>query len=78
MPAGYRNKDEATLNWMENREKVELKGRQLLRRLMNEVLVELDLEFQAAQKKNQLMEFEADDKAVKARFLRVARRELKA
>jgi hypothetical protein len=48
MAIGYKELHEAELSWRENREQINLQGRQILRRVLNEALTELSEQFIAA------------------------------
>lgn len=45
---GYTKKTNVALAWMENREKIVLQARQVMRRALNEALAELDKKFTAS------------------------------
>ena len=45
MAYGYKEINDVDLAWRENRENISLQGRQLLRRVLNQVLSELDKQF---------------------------------
>lgn len=69
-------KDDATLAWMETREKALLQGRQLLRRVMNVAVEELRTEFNAALVRGELYEFTATADELKRLLLKSAQAEL--
>lgn len=71
-------KDETTLAWMETREKALLQGRQILRRVMNEAIEALRLEYQDALLKGELVEFVASQDELKRLLLKAAKAELTA
>lgn len=74
--AGYKRIDEADLAWRENREKVTLQGRQLLRRVLNEALDELDARFQESLKRGEILELDPTKAELKELLLSTANREL--
>lgn len=76
--AGYKKIDETDLAWRENREKVTLQGRQLLRRVLNEALDELDAQFQAALKRGEILELDPTKEELKSLLLDHAQKELGA
>ena len=74
--SGYTKKDEVTLAWLDNREKIQLQGRQLLRRVLNEALTELDKQFNEALENGDVLELDASKEELKALLLATAQREL--
>lgn len=69
-------KDDATLAWMDTREKVVLQGRQILRRVLNEAVEELRAEFNAALVRGEIYEFTASADELKRLLLKSAQAEL--
>ena len=69
-------KDEVALAWLENREKVTLQGRQILRRVLNEALNELDIEFKAAIQRGEILELDAGKDDIKRLLLQASQKEL--
>jgi hypothetical protein len=63
---GYTKKDETYLAWKENREKIELQGRQLLRRVLNSALAELDREFKDAIQRGEILSLDYDKAELRA------------
>ena len=78
MALGYRELSEAELVWRENRENVTLQGRQLLRRVLNQALLELDRQFQDALNRGELIEISPGQEELKELLLVSAERELGA
>lgn len=56
----YKQLDRVELARRENQELIKLQGRQILRRVLNEALVEMEYEFQAALNQGQILELDAD------------------
>jgi hypothetical protein len=73
---GYRELSEAELVWRENRENINLQGRQLLRRVLNAALVELDLQFREALNNGEILEINPTKEELQQLLLASAEREL--
>jgi len=74
--AGYREKGEVELAWLEAREQIALQGRQLLRRVLDVALVQLDKEFNAALHQGKIVDITLDKDELRDLLLRSAKREL--
>lgn len=72
----YKKVDDVVLTARDARERFQLEGRQLLRRVLNEVLAEVDLEFQRAIHDGTIVEFVPDRDELKRRLLKHAKKEL--
>lgn len=77
MAIGYRELTEAELAWRENRENITLQGRQILRRVLNAALVELDRQFLEALNNGEILEINPGQEELKELLLASAERELK-
>jgi len=78
MAIGYKEATEAELVWRENRENITLQGRQILRRVLNKALVELDKQFLDALNKGEILEINPGQEELKALLLANAQKELSA
>ncbi len=78
MPIGYREINEAELTWRENRENISLQGRQILRRLLNTALVELDKQFMEALERGEILEINPGQQELKDLLFESAQKELVA
>ena len=80
MPSGigYTKKSEQQLVWKENKEKITLQARQLMNRMLNEALAELNNEFLAALDRDEILELDAAKEELRALLLAAAKRELEA
>lgn len=78
MSIGYRELSEAELVWRENRENINLQGRQLLRRVLNAALVELDEQFRDALNRGEILEITPTKTELQQLLLASAERELGA
>jgi hypothetical protein len=76
MALGYRELTEAELTWRENRENITLQGRQILRRVLNSALVELDNQFMDALNRGEILEINPGQKELKELLFANAKREL--
>lgn len=72
----YVRKTEPALSWIESREALGLRGRQILRRVMNDALAEAAEKYLAAELRGRLTEFRISDKELKAMLLESAQRNL--
>lgn len=72
----HAHKDDLQLAWMEAREKLNLVGRQVLRRVLNEALTELDVQFQAAIQRGEVLELEASREELQSLLLSAAQKQL--
>lgn len=73
---GYKAKGEVTLAWLDNREKIALQGRQLLRRVLDVALDELDREFKAALHRGEILQLDKSKAELRSLLLTTAQREL--
>ena len=73
---GYTKQDDVTLAWQENREKIQMQGRQILRRVLNEALAQLDVKFQAALKRGELLQLDYDKAELKSLLRETAMKSL--
>jgi len=78
MAIGYKQISEAELAWRENRENINLLGRQLLRRVLNEVLTELDRQFLEGLERGEILEINPSARELKELLLNHAKKELTA
>lgn len=76
--AGYKELSEVELAWRENRENITLQGRQLLRRVLNKALLELDRQFVEALNRGEILEINPGQEELKALLLANAQKELSA
>jgi hypothetical protein len=76
MAIGYREVNEAELVWRENRENITLQGRQILRRLLNDALTELDQQFIEALERGEILEINPGKKELKELLFKSAQKEL--
>ncbi len=76
MAVGYRQVSEAELVWRENRENITLQGRQILRRLLNDALAELDKQFVDALNRGEILEINPGQKELKELLFKSAQKEL--
>ena len=74
--SGYTKKDEVRLAWDENREKIQLQGRQILRRVLNVALDVLDRKFKDAQHRGEILQLDYDKSELKALLRETANKEL--
>ena len=78
MAIGYKQISEAELAWRENRENITLQGRQLLRRVLNEALAELDKQFLEGLERGEILEINPGQKELKELLFDKAKKELSA
>ena len=78
MAIGYKQISDAELAWRENRENITLQGRQLLRRVLNEALAELDRQFLDGLERGEILEINPGQKELKQLLLGTAQKELTA
>lgn len=76
MAIGYREVSEAELAWRDNRENITLQGRQLLRRVLNKALTELDRQFLDALERGEIIEINPGKDELAELLLKYAQREL--
>jgi hypothetical protein len=76
MAFGYKHLSEIEIVWRENRENVSLQGRQILRRILNEALAELDEQFQAGLDRGEILEINPGQKELKELLFKSAQKEL--
>jgi len=77
MSYGYREISEVELVWRENRENINLQGRQILRRVLNTALAELDKQFLEALERGEILEINPGQEELKELLFRSAQAELK-
>ena len=73
---GHKHRDDVDLAWVEAREKLTLVGRQILRRVLNEALTELDVQFNAALQRGEVLELEASRAELEGLLLSAAQKQL--
>jgi DNA-binding MarR family transcriptional regulator len=78
MTIGYKQISEAELAWRENRENITLQGRQLLRRVLNEALAELDKQFLEGLERGEILEINPGQKELRQLLFDKAKKELTA
>ena len=78
MAIGYREITEAELAWRENRENITLQARQILRRVLNKALTELDQQFLEGLDRGEILEINPGQKELKALLLKNSQKELEA
>jgi hypothetical protein len=76
MSIGYKELTEAELVWKENRENISLQGRQILRRVLNTALVELDKQFLEALNRGEILEINPGQNELKSLLFASALKEL--
>ncbi len=76
MSYGYREISEVDLAWRENRENVTLQGRQILRRVLNAALAELDAQFVEALERGEILEINPGQDELRELLFRSAQKEL--
>lgn len=76
MAYGYKEISEVELAWRENRELITLQGRQLLRRVLNAALVELDTQFLEALNRGEIIQIAPGQEELKSLLLASAKKEL--
>jgi len=76
MAIGYREITDVELAWRENRENITLQGRQLLRRVLNAALTQLDKQFIEALSRGEILEINPGQEELKALLLANAQSEL--
>lgn len=72
----YKHRTDESLNWSDNRERIVLAGRQILRRVLNSALAEAATEYEAALTRGEVIEFSATGDELRALMLRAAQRVL--
>lgn len=78
MAYGYREISEVDLVWRENRENINLQGRQILRRVLNTALAELDRQFVEALERGEVLEINPGQEELKELLFKSAQAELVA
>lgn len=78
MTIGYKELSEAELAWRDNRENINLQGRQLLRRVLNKALTELDKQFLDGLERGEILEINPTKNELKELLLSSAQKELEA
>lgn len=76
MSYGYREISEVDLVWRENRENINLQGRQILRRVLNTALAELDKQFVEALERGEVLEINPGQDELKELLFKSAQAEL--
>jgi hypothetical protein len=76
MAIGYREISEPELVWRENRENISLQGRQILRRLLNTALTELDQQFIEALERGEILQINPGQQELKELLFKSAQKEL--
>jgi len=76
MAYGYKEISDVELAWRDNRENITLQGRQLLRRVLNKALIELDKQFLDALNRGEILEINPGKEELKALLLSSATKEL--
>jgi len=76
MAYGYREISEVELVWRENRENINLQGRQILRRVLNTALAELDKQFLEALERGEILEINPGQEELKELLFKSAQAEL--
>jgi hypothetical protein len=76
MATGYREISEVELCWRENRENIQLQARQILRRVLNKALLELDKEFMEALDRGEILEINPGQQELKELLFKSAQEEL--
>lgn len=72
----HRQKDHIQLAWLENRERVMLQLRQIVRRVGDEVLAELEEEFVAAINRGEILELNPSPEDLRRLVLKKAQKQL--
>ena len=78
MAIGYKQISDAELAWRDNRESITLQGRQLLRRVLNEALAELDRQFLEGLERGEILEINPGQKELKELLFKHSQRELES
>jgi len=73
---GYKEISEADLVWRENRENITLQGRQILRRVLNAALTELDRQFLEGLERGEILQINPGQNELKSLLLDKAQKEL--
>lgn len=76
MAFGYKEISEVELTWRENRENISLQGRQILRRVLNKALFELDKQFLEALERGEILEINPGQNELKELLFKSAQAEL--
>jgi hypothetical protein len=76
MSYGYREITEIEIVWRENRENINLQARQILRRVLNTALVELDKQFTEALERGEILEINPGQDELRELLFRSAQKEL--
>ena len=76
MESRFKGHSEIELAWRENLDQIELQGRQLLRRVMEQAKRELDKQFTAALKRGEVLQLHAGQDDLRALMFAAAKREL--
>lgn len=76
MAYGYKELTEVELAWRDNRENITLQGKQILRRVLNQALLELDRQFIEALNRGEILEINPGKDELRALLLASATKEL--
>jgi len=72
----HNGRTDIELAWLEDKERIELQGRQLLRRVLDKALTELDAQFTAALDQGEVLELDPGKDDLSALLLAAAKKEL--
>jgi hypothetical protein len=72
----YNGRTDIELAWVENKERIQLQGRQLLRRVLDKALTELDTQFTEALARGEVLELDPGKDDLRALLLAAAKKEL--
>lgn len=78
MAIGYKQVSQAELAWRDNRENITLQARQILRRVLNQALSELDKQFMEGLERGEILEINPGKEELKSLLLQNAQLELEA
>jgi len=76
MAYGYRELSDVELSWRENRENINLQARQILRRVLNDALTELDKQFTEALERGEILEINPGQEQLRELLFQSAQKEL--
>ena len=76
MAYGYRELSDIELSWRENRENINLQARQILRRVLNDALTELDRQFTEALERGEILEINPGQQELRELLFKSAQAEL--
>jgi len=78
MAFGYTELNDVELAWRENRENISLQARQVLRRVLNQALAELDKQFKEGLEQGVILEINPTKAELKQLLLDSAQKQLEA